>query len=418
MKQIFALVDCNNFYASCERVFNPGLQGKPVIVLSNNDGCVVARSDEAKALKIAMGVPAFEIADIIEKNHVQVFSSNYALYDDMSSRVMDTLSTFSPDIEIYSIDEAFLNLAGLSCSLTHYGQKIRQTVGKWTGMPVSIGIAQTKTLAKTANYIAKHFDKTQGVLDLTDSTCLDRALAKTPVEKIWGVGIKTAVKLKRAGIDNALKLRDTDAAWVRQRFTVTGERTVYELRGCVCYQLEQNPPTRKTLVVSRMFSTSIEAVEALKEAIAAYACRAGERLRKEHLAAGAITVFVATSRFVKNRYYNCRTTRFDVATNNTTELIRNACKSIETLYRKGAAFKKCGVVLSDLVPENRIQPNLFDNTDRQKSARLMRTIDTVNAAMDCPLRWAAEGLNQPWKLKFHRRSPRYTTRWDEIPKVV
>jgi len=418
MKQIFALVDCNNFYASCERVFNPKLEGRPVVVLSNNDGCVIARSNEAKALGIGMGVPAFEVADIIRKNGVEVFSSNYALYADMSSRVMETLSVFTPDIEIYSIDEAFLNLAGSGCSLMDYGRKIRQTVKQWTGMPVSIGIAETKTLTKIANRIAKKSAKANGVLDLTDSGYLNEALVQTPVEKVWTVGIKTAIKLKKAGIKTALALRDADVGWIRQKFGVVGARTVYELRGEVCYQLEQNPPLRKSIIVSRMFARPVESVEGLREAIASYASRAGEKLRQEHLAAGVMTVFVMTSRFIENRYFNSHAIQFDVATNNTIELIRSACASIDRLYRKDCAFKKCGIILNRLVPENRIQRNLFDNVDREKSGRLMRTIDAVNAGSDCPVRWAAEGINQPWKLKFQRRSRRCTTRWDELLEVA
>jgi DNA polymerase V len=418
MKHIFALVDCNNFYASCERVFNPKLEGRPVVVLSNNDGCVVARSNEAKALGIGMGVPAFEVADIIKKNSVEVFSSNYALYADMSSRVMETLSAFTPDIEIYSIDEAFLNLAGFGCSLTDYGRKIQRTVRKWTGMPVTVGIAGTKTLTKIANRIAKRSAKADGVLDLTDSSYLNKALAETPVEKVWTVGIKTAIKLKRAGIKTALALRDADIGWIRQKFGVVGARTVYELRGICCYQLEQNPPLRKSIIVSRMFARPIESVEELKEAISTYATRAGEKLRLEHLAAGIMTIFVTTSRFIENRYFNSHTIRFDVATNSTIELIRAALAGIDRLYRPGCVFKKCGIILGGLVHENRIQRNLFDNVDREKSARLMRTIDAVNATLDCPVRWAAEGIKQPWKLKFQRRSRRYTTRWDELLEVA
>jgi DNA polymerase V len=418
MKQIFALVDCNNFYASCERVFNPKLEGRPVVVLSNNDGCVVARSNEAKALGIGMGVPAFEVAEVIRKNGVEVFSSNYALYADMSSRVMETVSAFSPDMEIYSIDEAFLNLAGFSCSLTEYGRKIQRTVKQWTGMPVSIGIAATKTLTKIANRIAKRSDRASGVSDLTDSGYLNKALAETPVEKVWTVGIKTAIKLKRAGIKTALALRDADVGWIRQKFGVVGARTVYELRGICCYQLEQNPPLRKSIIVSRMFGRPVESVEELKEAVASYATRAGERLRQEHLATGVMTVFVTTSRFIENRYFKSHTVEFDVATNNTIELISGACVSIDRLYRTGCAFKKCGIILNDLVPEKHIQRNLFDDVDREKSARLMQAIDAVNTELDCPVRWAAEGINPPWKLKFQRRSRRCTTRWDELLEVA
>jgi len=449
-KEIFALVDCNNFYASCERVFNPRLEGKPVVVLSNNDGCVVARSNEAKALGLSMGVPAFEIEEIIRKNGVEVFSSNYALYADMSSRVMETLSAFTPDIEVYSIDEAFLNLAAPACcrrgcSLTDYGRKIWRTVKQWTGMPVTVGIARTKTLAKIANGVAKKSAKANGVLDLTDSAYLDKVLAETPVEKVWTVGIRTALKLKGAGIKTALALRDANIGWVRQKFGVVGTRTVYELRGISCYPLEQNPPVKKSITVSRMFGKPVESVEELKEAIASYASRAGEKLREQGLAAGVMTVYVTTSRFIENRYFNSHTVEFAAATSDTIELIRNACRCIDRLYRKGCAFKKCGIIFNALVPENQAQKLLFDNVDpvrgpplevrrqlltgdptekasngvdRLKSQRLMRVIDSINTRLDSPLQWAAEGLDQSWKVKFKRRSCRYTTRWDELPEVA
>jgi len=433
MKDIFALVDCNNFYVSCERVFSPKLEGRPVVVLSNNDGCVVARSNEAKALGIGMGVPAFEVEEIMKKNGVEVFSSNYALYADMSSRVMETLSAFAPDIEIYSIDEAFLNLAGFNCSLTDYGRKIRRTVKQWTGMPVTVGIARTKTLAKIANRVAKKsactcvcFDtgvagtgaKANGVLDLTDSACLDNVLTETPVEKVWTVGIKSALKLKGAGIKTALALRDADIGWIKQRFGVVGVRTVYELRGISCYLLEQNPPVKKSIAVSRMFGKPVESAEELKEAVASYASRAGEKLRGQGLAAGVMTVYVTTSRFIENRYFNSHTVEFAVATSDTIELIRNACRCIDRLYRKGCAFKKCGIIFNGLVPENQAQKALFDNVDRLKSQRLMRVIDSINTRLNSPLQWAAEGLEQSWKVKFKRRSCRYTTRWDELPEVA
>ena len=417
-KEIFALVDCNNFYASCERVFSPKLEGRPVVVLSNNDGCVVARSNEAKALGIGMGVPAFEVEDIIRKNGVEVFSSNYALYADMSGRVMETLSAFTPDMEVYSIDEAFLDLAGFNCSLTDYGRKIQRTVKQWTGMPVTVGMARTKTLTKIANRIAKKSIRANGVLDLTDSPYLNKALAETPVEKVWTVGIRTALKLKGAGIKTALALRDADIGWIRQKFGVVGVRTVYELRGISCYPLEQNPPVKKSIAVSRMFGKPVESIEELKEAIASYASRAGRKLRGQGLAAGVMTVYVTTSRFIENRYFNSHTVEFAVATSDTIELIRNACRCIERLYRKGCAFKKCGIIFNALVPENQAQKGLFDNVDRLKSQRLMRVIDSINTRLDSPLQWAAEGLAQSWKVKFKRRSCRYTTRWDELPEVA
>jgi len=419
MKEIFALVDCNNFYASCERVFNPILEGRPIVVLSNNDGCVVARSNEAKALGIGMGVAAFKVKDIIEKNGVEVFSSNYALYADMSNRVMQTLSTFTPDIEVYSIDEAFLNLAGFACPLTDYGRKIQKTVKQWTGMPVSIGVASTKTLAKIANRIAKKTPQAEGVFYLKESAALDNLLEKTAVEDVWGVGYRNARKLRKVGIKTALALKNANIEWIRSRFGVTGVRTVYELRGICCYGLEENPPAKKSIAVSRSFGKSVESIDELKEAVATYAVRAGEKLRRHKLVANILTVFVRTSYFDKRkRYFNSETIKLPCPTSYTPELISYAIKAVEQLYRKGCSFKKAGVLLTGLELRSKTQLTFFDEVDRQKSQRLMQTIDIVKAKLpEASLRWAAEGLNQPWRTHFKRRSRRYTTRWDELLKV-
>ena len=365
-----------------------------------------------------MGVPAFEVKNIIEKNNVEVFSSNYSLYADMSSRVMETLSTFTPDIEIYSIDEAFLNLAGFSCCLTDYGLKIRKTVKKWTGMPVTVGMAGTKTLAKIANRIAKKSNKANGVVDLTDSAYLSRALAETEVAEVWGVGYMTVLKLKKAGIETALALRDADISWIRQKLGVVGMRTVYELRGISCYPLEQNPSVKKSITVSRSFGKPIEKIEELKEATASYASRAGEKLRQEGLAAGVMTVFITTSRFIESRYFNSHTVKFPAATSDTIELVHNACCCIDRLYRKGCLFKKSGIILSGLISEKHIQKNLFDKVDRERSHRLMQAVDVINNTLNSSVRWGAEGLEQSWQVKFNRRSHRYTTHWDELLEVA
>ncbi len=417
MSEIFALIDCNNFYVSCERVFNPKLENRPVVVLSNNDGCVVARSNEAKSLGVGMGVAAFEITGLIKRHKIETFSSNYTLYADMSGRVMTTLSVFAPAIEVYSIDEAFLNLGGFKVGMPDYGLQIRRTVKKWTGLPVSIGIGATKTVAKAANYIAKRSAKADGVVDLSGSVNLERALAIVPVEKVWGVGIRTAIRLKKAGIKTALDMSKASIGWIRERFGVVGVRTVYELRGICCYQLEQNPPLKKTIIVSRMFGESVESVDKLKEAAASYAARAGERLREQGLAAGTMTVFVTTSRFIENRYFNSHTVEFAVSTNDTTELIRTALLSVEKLYRKNCRFKKCGVVMAELVAENQMQRGLFGRLEIEKRRRLMGAVDAINAREDSPLRWAAEGLIQDWQVRFRRRSKRFTTSWGEIPVV-
>jgi len=418
MTEIFALVDCNNFYASCERVFNPKLEGKPVVVLSNNDGCIVARSNEAKSLGIGMGAAAFEVEETIRKYGIEVFSSNYTLYADISNRVMRTLSTFTPEMEVYSIDEAFLNLAGFDRCLTDYGREIQTTVRRWTGIPVTVGIGRTKTLAKIANHTAKHSPKAKSVLDLADSAHIERALAGTAVEKVWGVGLKTAIKLKRLGINTALDLSRADVSRIRQKFGVTGLRTVYELRGACYYRLEQNPPVRESVTVSRSFGKAVDSIEELKEAIASYASRAGEKLREQNLAAGIMTVFVTTSRFIENRYFNSYTIELPMATSDTIELIRYAEQCIERIYRKRHLFKKCGIILNGIVDEKRVQKSLFDDIDREKAQRLMRAVDAVNTRFDSRLRWAAEGQEQSWGVKFKRRSRRYTTRWDEIPEVA
>jgi DNA polymerase V len=365
-----------------------------------------------------MGVAAFEIAGLLKKHSVLALSSNYTLYADMSSRVMETLSMFTPDIEIYSIDEAFLNLAGISGSLTDYGHRIRQTVKQWTGMPVSIGIAHTKTLAKIANHLAKKSAQLDGVLDLTISTNLEQVLAEVPVEKVWGIGIKMTIVLKRAGINTALDLSKADTGWIKDKFGIVGVRTVYELRGECCYELEQNPPAQKSIIVSRMFGEPVESVEQLKEAAASYASRAGERLREQGLSAGAQTLFVTTSRFIRNSYFDSHTVEFAVPTSDTMKLLRAALLSTEKLYRRGCQFKKCGVILTGLVPESQAQRGLFDNADREKNRRLMQAVDAINAKVTSPLRWAAEGLIQPWQVKFKRRTKRFTTCWSELPEVL
>lgn len=417
MNEVFALVDCNNFYVSCERVFNPKLESKPIVVLSNNDGCIVSRSNEAKALGIPMGKAAFEIRDILQKNYVQTFSSNYTLYADMSKRVMQTLFEFTPEIEIYSIDEAFLDLSGICRPLAEYGQEIRQTVKQWTGIPVSVGIAQTKTLCKIANKLAKKSSKANGVLNLVDSPYLEKALERIEVVDVWGVGYRTARKLNQAGIFTALDLSRADITWIRQKFGVEGVRTVYELRGIRCYPLEENPPAKKSLAVSRMFGRPIETIEELGEVVASYASRAGEKLREGKLAAGVLTVFITTSRFIQKRYFNAAAYEFPVQTNDSMEIIRAALSVVEKIYRKGYAYKKAGILLYNIVDEKKVQGNLFDTADREKYKRLMRTIDAINFRGGCPVRWATEGTEQPWRTKFNHKSERYTTNWKELVKV-
>jgi len=418
MPPLFALVDCNNFYASCERVFNPKLAGRPAIVLSNNDGCVVARSNEAKALGIAMGVPAFQIRHLIRKHDVQVFSSNYALYGDMSQRVMETLQQFSPEVEVYSIDEAFLSLTGfVRQDLTEYGRRIRATVKQWTGIPVSVGIAETKTLAKIANHVAKWSEGTAGVFDLSAELDPDHVLAQVPVEEVWGIGPAHARRLKRHGITTARSLRDADDLWIRKQMGVVGLRTVQELRGISCLPLEQCPPPKQGITCSRSFGRPVTTLAEMREAVAAYTARAAEKLRGEQLAASALTVFLTTNPFKDEpQYSNAVTLRLPGATDATPELLRVALKGIEAIYREGFRYKKAGVMLLGLVPVSQVQANLFDHANRERSSRLMKVLDRLNDHMGTgTLLYAAEGITKRWTARFDHRSPASTTNWRDLP---
>jgi DNA polymerase V len=300
---VFALLDCNNFYVSCERLFQPVLHGKPVVVLSNNDGCVIARSDEAKALGIPMGLPAFKLADLMKKQPIEVYSSNYTLYGDLSARVMTTLAQWAPAVEVYSIDEAFLDLTGLSTdALRTYGQTLRTTIQQWTGIPVSIGIAPTKTLAKLANRLAKR--SPQGVVALTITAEINATLACTQVEDIWGTGPGYSKRLKTHDIRTALPLRDANDRWIRQQLGVVGQRIIWELRGISCLPLELCPPPKQSLMVSRSFGRPITVLSEMREAVATYMTRAAEKLRRAQRAAGVLTVFLTTNRFTDEPQYS------------------------------------------------------------------------------------------------------------------
>lgn len=417
-RQRFALVDCNNFYASCERVFDPSLNARPVVVLSNNDGCIVARSNEAKALGIGMGAPFFKARDLIEKHGVAVFSSNYALYADMSGRVMQTLCEFTPAMEIYSIDEAFLDMTGVPDADTEAcARRIRATVRRWTGIPVSIGIGPTKTLAKAANRIAKKSDRADGVLDLTDSPWLDHALERLDVEDVWGIGPRMARRLRKAGVMTARQLRDLDPVWMGRVFSVTGRRTVHELRGMSCYPLEENPPAKQQIRVTRTFGREVELLEEIEEAVATYTARAAEKLRRERLAAEVISVFAMTNRFGPDKYFNVRYAPFETPTADTRELLAAALNLARQVYRPNKRFKKAGVMLHGLVPQEHVQLGLFDTVDRDKSRRLMDVVDSINRRTDTGIFWGSQGLQREWRLTFNRRSPRYTTCWSELCRV-
>ena len=422
MSPTYALIDCNNFYVSCERVFNPKLEGKPVVVLSNNDGCVVSRSPEAKSIGIGMGVPVFEVKDLIEKHRVQIFSSNYALYGDMSCRVMKTLKGFAPEMEVYSIDEAFLNLSGLKeTNLAVYAQHVRTTVRRWTGIPVSIGIAGTKTLAKLSNRAAKKFSET-GVLDMTVMQAgeLNALLSRIAVEDVWGIGPAISRVLKTRGINTALDLRSADVRWIKERFGIVVVRTVMELKGTPCIPLELNPPAKKNICVSRGFSRPVETLAELQEAVAAYATRAAEKARRSGLAAGILTVFIHTNKFKDEpQYSNAIRLPLSVHTGDTGELIQCALHGLDAIFRDGFRYSKAGVLLNELVPASRVQPDLFDEKDRDRAGRLSQAVDRLNSDMGAgTVHYAATGFKQCWRTKFMHRSPRFTTRWNELPVAI
>lgn len=415
---VFALVDCNNFYASCERVFNPKLNGQPVIVLSNNDGCVVARSNEAKALGIGMGVPEFMVREIIRAHRVQVFSSNYALYGDMSQRVMETLQQFCPNLEIYSIDEAFLSLSGFrSKNLADYAATIRATVKQWTGIPVSIGIAETKTLSKIAGDIAKK--SPSGVFDLL--TCSDRecVLEKTPVSDVWGIGRAHSQFLNGCGIHTALQLSRADDQFIRKQMGIVGLRLVHELRGLSCLKLEECPPPKKGITCARSFGKAITKIQEMEEAVSSYVTRAAEKLRREQLAVTNLTVFLHTNQFKEvAQYNNSLTVKIPVATDTTHELITAALQGMRKIWREGYAYKKAGVMFLGLVPASQVQGDLFDGKDRTRPKKLMAALDSINARFGSgTLQYASSGITKEWKATFNRRSPAFTTSWDELPVV-
>ena len=423
--QVYALVDCNNFYASCERVFNPKLKDKPIVVLSNNDGCIVARSNEAKAMNIGMGEPYFKFKETIESNDVVVFSSNYTLYGDMSRRVMSTLSHFAPEYEIYSIDEAFLNLNGCDRlegykNLTEYARHIRNTVLKWTGIPVSIGIARTKTLSKIANRLAKKSKKTGGVLDLVDSPYIDKALEAVAVWDVWGIGRKHGQRLVDKGITNARQLRDIDDQVIRKQMGIVGVRLVHELRGISCSDFETVTPARKGIVSSRSFGRRVECLEELRESVAAHAVNAAERLRKQKSATRVLTLFILTSPFNKTepQYSNSITVKLPTATSNSAELIHYAVRALEKIYKDGYRYKKAGVMFGEIIPENQVQATLFETADYSKNKKLMSTLDKLNDKLGPnTMTFASQGLTRPWKMKCELRTPKYTTSWRQLAQV-
>ena len=417
-KRIFALADCNSFYASCERVFNPKLNNRPVVVLSNNDGCIVARTNEAKELGIKMGDPLFKAKKIIEKYNVKVFSSNYALYGSMSNRVMKILEQSFPNIEIYSIDEAFMEISDLKkiYDYSEYTKKIREIILKWTGIPVSIGIGETKTLAKIANQIAKDNPKINGVFDITKIKNKEKILKKIKVGKIWGIGNKLSKFLIKNNIYNAYEFIKQDNRWVRKNMNVLGLKTKMELNGISCYELENSFKQRKSCCVSRSFGKRITSLKNMREAVSTYISRAAEKIRNEKLVSNNINLYIRTSPFkkvAKEYYSNSVSIPLNFPTNNTIILNKATLLGLNKIFKKGYLYQKAGVILSGLENENS-DLNLFEEDDKKKEF-LMNAFDFINQKYgNNSVRIASEGIEKKWLMKRSKCSSNFTTNLKDL----
>ncbi len=419
---MYALVDCNNFYCSCEKVFNPGLEGRPVIVLSNNDGCAISRSEEARNLGIAMASPVFMMKDLIEKHQVAVFSSNYTLYGDMSSRIMGTLAFFAPKIETYSIDEAFLDLSEMGhINLLDLGFRIRSTIRKNMGIPVSIGIAPTKTLAKMANRYAKKNHSQAAVFWAANTSLTEEMLSATPVGEIWGIGNQHALFLSRSGFNTAAELMHAPEDWVKKNLSVTGLRLLYELRGIPSISWEEEKPLRKNICTSRSFGKRISEKRHIAEAMANYAAACAAKLRAEKTCCRRLQVFIQTNPHKTEETQYLRSIDMDLerASNHSGEIIKTALRGLDIIFKPGFLYMKCGVTVMDLVPEMAVQSSCFDLADRTKNGRVMQTIDNINRHLGKEIvRTAVQGFERKYRLKTDYLSQRYTTRMSEILKIT
>ena len=414
---MFALVDCNNFYASCERVFKPKIDQKPVIVLSNNDGCVIARSNESKALGIKMGEPAFKLKNLIDKYNINIFSTNFALYGDFSKRVMNVLRSEVNQMEVYSVDEAFLDFTDYASK--ERGIALREKVKQWTGIPVSIGIASTKVLSKVANHIAKKHTKS-GVFMFDNEDLIRRALNVFPVEDLWGVGRKNTERLKKVGIHTALQFRECDSGWIRRNMSVNGVRLQKELFGEVCYPLELKRNKKKNICTARSFGTEVKKLSKLKEAISSHANTCAKKLRDEKSCCTSISVFINTNPFKPQaRHYNpYKIIQLDVPTNDSMEIVKAAIKGLESIFRNDCIYKKAGVIVSKIVPQEQVQLSLFDKLDRGKRESINKAVDKLNALMGKEkVKLAVQGSGRKWKIKQEKLSPCYTTRLTDILEV-
>ena len=414
-KKVFALIDCNAFYVSCERVFNPKLNNKPVVALSNNDGCIIARSKEAKALGIKMGVPLFKVKDIVERENVIVFSSNYTLYADMSRRVMNIISEFTPSIEVYSIDEAFIELTNMNVDYESYARHMRKVILQYTGIPVSIGIASTKTLTKVANHIAKDDESLEGVCSLIQHENLDQVLEDTNVADVWGVGRQLSKKLIANGIFNAKLLKNCEDAWVRKMMSVNGLKTVSELREISCLDLEETSATRKSCCTTRSFGKPLINLEDIEQAVTTFARRATERIRGENLIASTVSVFLRTNPFDRNRYYsNSSTTTLSYPTYDTVQIVKTALQLTKIIFRENYKYKKAGVLLSGFYEKGTETKDLFSET-RYRSPKLMSAVDQINERYGSDtIQIATECQIGKWKQKRKNCTQSYTTQLNKV----
>ena len=415
---VYALADCNNFYVSCERVFNPKLEGRPVIVLSSNDGCAIARSNEAKELGVKMAQPVYQIADLVKRHGIQVLSANFHLYSDMSNRVMQVLADTAPATQRYSIDECFLDITGMTEDLNDFGRAVQTKVLKWTGIPVGIGIAETKTLAKVANRIAKTSKKTGGVVNLVGSPWQAKALEMTEVGDIWGIGKQFTKKLNRNGVMTALDLTEQPDPWIKKEMGVGGLKTVRELRGEDCIGFESIPQPKQTTLVSRSFGKTVTNLDDLINAISVFATTAAQEIRKASLVSSTVSVFIETNRFSNGpQYAPARSIELSPATNNTKHIVSAAIQGLKEIHREGFKYKKAGVMLLDLVDADHAPQSLFDDSD-PKDDKLIEAFDQINRQQGPgAINFGTAGQASSWRSHSAHRSPRYTTEWDGIPVV-
>lgn len=419
--RLFGLVDCNNFFVSCERVFNPKLIGKPVVVLSSNDGCIVARSGEVKALGVPMGAPYFKWKKMLERNGVAVFSSNFSLYGDMSHRVMKIIRDLAPEVEVYSVDEAFFMVEnGTLAEATRFAKELRETILKWTGIPVSIGLASTKTLAKAANHVAKKSEEYGGVMNCEECQNHEEVLSKIEVGEIWGIGRQYSKMLHASNIKTALALASAPDEWVERSMSASGLATARELRGEPQYGMDEGPEHRKSVVSSRSFGRPVERLEDLREAISSYTAQAAETLREEGLVASRLTVYITTNRFNKETYYgNSYTADLPEPTSYTPELLHFAEYGLKQIFRPGNLYKKAGVVFTGISRIGERIPSLFESKEvRNKQERLMEAVDHTNCKWGRnTIQLAAEGISRPWRMRQDLKSKRFTTEWGELLTV-